>query len=271
VKPSGFITLTTDFGLRDPYAGAIKGAILSINPHATIIDITHEIEAGSIYDASLILKEAHTHFPKGTIHLGVVDPGVGGDRRPVLIRTKRFFFVGPDNGIFWPSIMEHEVFDAIHLTKGEYFLENISSTFHGRDIFAPVAAHLSKGVDPIKMGDPISDPIKLEIPSPLVEKTLLSGHVMRVDRFGNLITNIRGDLLRDFLGKSSPVIKIGKLQISGLSRIYDQAGEGEILALSGSSGFIEISENKGRACDRFTREKGTLRGMKVEVTRNEQG
>ena len=271
MKQSGIITLTTDFGLRDPYAGAMKGVILSINPHATVVDITHEIEAGSIHDASLILKEAHTYFPKGTIHLGVVDPGVGSDRRPVIIRTEKFFFVGPDNGIFWPSITKYEVFDAIHLTKGEYFLKNISGTFHGRDIFAPVAAHLSTGVDPMKMGNPISDPVKLEMPSPLVKGDLLSGHVMRVDRFGNLITNIQEGLLKDFLGKSSPVIMIGKLQIRGLSRFYDEAGEGEIMALSGSSGFIEISENKGRACNRLSREKGTLRGMKVEITRNGKG
>ncbi|MFC1885025.1 S-adenosyl-l-methionine hydroxide adenosyltransferase family protein [Thermodesulfobacteriota bacterium] len=268
METSGIITLTTDFGVQDPYVGAMKGVILSINPQATMIDITHGIQPGSIYSASLILKEAHSYFPKGTIHLGVVDPGVGSDRRPVLIRTEKFFFVGPDNGIFWPSIMECEVFDAIHLTKRQYFMKNISSTFHGRDIFAPVAAHLSMGIDPMKMGNPISDPLKLEMPSPLVDESMLSGHIMRVDRFGNLITNIHKDLLKDFLNESSPVVTVGGLKISGLSKTYHEAGEGEIIVLSGSSGFIEISENKGRACDRIAREKGTIRGMRVEVKRS---
>ena len=251
MEPSGIITLTTDFGVADPYVGVMKGVILSINARATIVDVTHEIEPGAIHEAAAIVKESHAYFPVGTIHLAVVDPGVGGHRRPVVFRTERFLFIGPDNGIFWAVIKECAHLDMVWLTKEEYFLKEVSSTFHGRDIFAPAAAHLSRGMDPLNMGKPIIDPVQLKIPATVEERESLSGIVTRVDRFGNLITNIHHEKLIQFLGKEHPVIKIGEQEIMGLHETYSEIPEGELLALIGSGGFLEISENMGWACDRI--------------------
>jgi hypothetical protein len=270
MKSSGIITLTTDFGSADPYVSIMKGVILSINPEATLIDITHEIEPGGIAQAAAIIEESHSYFPYGTIHLGVVDPGVGGNRRPVVFATEGFFFVGPDNGIFWPVIKDSGRVAGVFLTEKDYFRKEISATFHGRDIFAPAAAHLSRGVDPLKMGQSISDPVKLEIPGPVEKGDSLSGIVTRVDRFGNLITNIHHDDLKRFLGNDGPVIKIGQMEMEGLGKTYSEVGEGEILALVGSSGFLEISESMGRACDRIIPDKEVKAGIKVKVTRNER-
>ena len=268
MRVSGIITLTTDFGLADPYVGIMKGVILSINPDVRLVDITHEIEPGAVNEAAFIIREAHAHFPAGTVHLGVIDPGVGGDRRPVVFQTKKFLFIGPDNGLFWPTIMEYEEAETIVLTKEDYFLKNISHTFHGRDIFAPVAAHLSMGVDPKRMGRFQDDPVKLEIPGPFKNGDRLIGIVIRVDRFGNLITNIHGGNLREFLDKSAPVVKIGERVIRGLRRTYSEVSEGELLALIGSSRFLEISQNMGRACNGITAKKAVRAGKKVIVTRN---
>lgn len=268
MKTSGIITLTTDFGMADPYVGAMKGAILSINPDATLVDITHDIEPGAVNEAAVIIRETHAHFPAGTVHLGVVDPGVGGDRHPVVFQTKTFLFIGPDNGLFWPTIKKYGEAETIVLTEEDYFRKNISRTFHGRDIFAPVAAHLSMGVDPMRMGSFLGDPVKLEIPGPVKNGDRLAGIVLRVDRFGNLITNINEDNLMGFLGKSDPVVKIGNRVIRGLKRTYSEVPKGGLLALIGSGGFLEISQNMGRACDSIAAKKAVRAGKKVVVTRN---
>ena len=267
MKTSGIITLTTDFGLADPYVGIMKGVILSINPEVKLVDITHEIEPGEIIQAASIMKETHAYFPPGTVHLVVVDPGVGGSRRPLAFRTERFVFIGPDNGIFWPILKEYSWTDMICLTKKEYFLKDISGTFHGRDIFAPVAAHLSMGKDLQKMGESISDPVKLEISGPDQDRDSISGVVRRVDRFGNLITNLHKDDLKKLLDKGDLAVKIGELEIEGLHETYSDVPEGEMLALFGSSGFLEISENMGRACDRIIPGREVNAGTKVKVIR----
>jgi len=265
VNISGIITLTTDFGLNDPYVGIMKGVILSINPEARIIDISHTVKAGSIIHGAVLLQEAYTFFPKGTIHVSVVDPGVGGYRRPILLKTEKYLFVGPDNGLFWPIIKMHHRIETIHLTENKYFLTNISNTFHGRDIFAPVAAHLSLGVDPGKMGLVINDPMPLHLPTPKQKRNLLSGQVMRVDRFGNLITNIHKKDMEKFTGDEPPVIKIGKLIIKGVHNTYSEVNLGEALALIGSFGYLEISVNQGRACDCIGIKPEDIIGTKVEV------
>ncbi len=166
------MTLTTDFGLKDPYIGAMKGAILSINPSVLITDITHMISPGNVLEGALVLSEAYKFFPKGTIHVGVVDPGVGGRRLPVLIETDRYSFIGPDNGLFSLAVRKEKVRRVVRLSSRGYFLKKVSSTFHGRDIFGPAAAHLSLGVDPGKFGNAIEpgDLKSVECPRPQKKK-----------------------------------------------------------------------------------------------------
>ena len=267
MKRYGTITLTTDFGLSDPYVGVMKGVILSINPQARVIDISHLIKAGSVLQAAGILQESYSFFPKGTVHVAVVDPGVGTERRLILLETEEHFFVGPDNGIFWPIIAAHPQSKVIHLTESEYFLPDIAHTFHGRDIFAPVAAHLSRGVDPGKMGHPISDPMPLKIPRAQQTEEVLTGQVLRVDHFGNLISNILHKDLDQFSGSARPVIKIGDLMIEGLCKTYADVSGGEILAMIGSSGLLEIAVNLGRACDRLGMNLEDIMGVRIEVTK----
>ena len=166
MKPSGIITLTTDFGRTDPYAGAVRGVILSINRQAVLVDISHDIPRGSVAEASWALMESFKYFPQGTVHLAVVDPGVGGGRRPIAALCGGHFFVGPDNGLFWP-VLERPCAMIVRLNNPRYFLPEVSSTFHGRDIFAPAAAWLSRGEDIRCLGGVIDDPVRLEMQEPV--------------------------------------------------------------------------------------------------------
>jgi S-adenosyl-L-methionine hydrolase (adenosine-forming) len=249
VNPSGVITFMSDFGLEDGYVGIVKGVILGINPWARIMDITHQIPHGSILDAAFILREAWQFFPQGTVHLAVVDPGVGTSRRPMAIRTGRHFFVGPDNGLFRPIIDQYPSSRMVHLNKKEYFRSEISDTFHGRDIFAPVAAHLSAGLALHLLGPPISNPTSLSMPVPKTGDNLLLGEVIRTDHFGNLITNVDRKTLEKFLGTDKAVIRIGDLRISEIAQTYGDVAPGKVMALIGSAGFLEIAVCLGRAGD----------------------
>jgi S-adenosyl-L-methionine hydrolase (adenosine-forming) len=247
LTPSGIITLTTDFGQRDPYVAMMKGVILSINGDARIVDIAHQIAAGAIAEAASILKDAHRFFPTGTVHVAVVDPGVGGPRRPIALVAKNHLFVGPDNGLFWPLIEADGQCHVIRLTDKRYWMKQISATFHGRDIFAPVAAHLSQGVDPLSMGETIDDPMPLEVPLPRMEGTALVGEIVRIDHFGNLITNIAREHLAPFLESKDLTIRIGGLVLNTLSTTYSDVPKGQSLALMGSSNALEIAVNGGNA------------------------
>jgi S-adenosylmethionine hydrolase len=245
--PSGIITLTTDFGQRDPYVAMMKGVILSINPHARIVDITHQVPAGSIREGGTIIREAYRYFMDGTVHLAVIDPGVGGQRRPIALVAENHFFVGPDNGLFWPVLHSQEHTEVIHLTERAYWMEKISFTFHGRDIFAPVAAHISQGVDPLLMGETIHDPMPLQVPLPRMEDSELVGEIVRIDNFGNLITNITREHLAPFLESKDLTIRIGSLVLNTLSTTYSDVPEAQPLALIGSSNALEIAVNRGNA------------------------
>lgn len=259
------ITITTDFGTKDPYVGIMKGVILSINPDVQIIDITHDIEPGNIMEGAYVLKESYEFFPKGTIHIAVIDPGVGGKRRPILVRTEDFFFVGPDNGLFWPIIKDMTKPLIIHLVNKKYFLPKISSTFHGRDIFAPVAAYISKGVDPNDMGVIINDPVILELERPTLFRDKISGYVIRKDRFGNLITNIsKEDIIKVFGDIKNVTVKIGDIKIPYISKTYSDVRFGELLALIGSSDLLEIAANRARASDIIKETEA-----KVELIKNQ--
>jgi S-adenosylmethionine hydrolase len=267
VNASGIITLTTDFGLSDPYVAMMKGVILSIHPEAQIVDISHQIRAGSIMQAAGLVHETFPFFPKGTVHVAVVDPGVGSKRRPIGMEAGGHYFVGPDNGILWPIIEDYTGTRIIHLTESRYFLPPISHTFHGREVFAPVAAHLSQGVSLMGMGAKLSNPVRLHFPKPKEEGGILYGQITRVDNFGNLISNIHRRDLESFLEFFEPVIMVGNLTIKNLRPIYADVEEGEPLALINSSDWLEIAVNLGRAVQYMGLTSEEIIGTEVKVSK----
>ena len=267
MKPSGIITLTTDFGLSDPYVAMMKGVILSINPSARLVDVTHQLGTGSISQAALVIRETFPYFPQGTVHLAVVDPGVGSDRRLVALQAGAHFFVGPDNGLFWPVFRDFKGAAAVQLTQTRYFLPSVTHTFHGREIFAPVAAHLSLGLPLESLGPALRDLAKRTTPEPYVQGKVLCGQIIRVDNFGNLVTNISARELTAFLESAPPRIEAGKLVIRKLSRIYADCEEGEPLALINSSNLLEIAVNLGRASGYVGIRNGEVVGALVEVSK----
>lgn len=257
------ITLSTDFGLEDPYVGVMKGVILGINPRVRLVDLTHALSHRHLLEAAFILNSAFPFFPPRTIHLVVVDPGVGGDRRLLVIQDRDNHWIGPDNGLFSLVLINHPEAKLFHLTNRNYFLENVSQTFHGRDIMAPAAAHLSLGVSPFEMGKPISDPVRLDIPDPEITNGRIMGQILWADHFGNLISNISERMLSPFHSNQEFRIIIGSYEISGMQRSYSQGRPGDLLALIGSSGYLEIACNLGRAVEKIGFKAGEI--LKVEV------
>jgi len=257
IMGSGVITLTTDFGISDAYVGAIKGVILGINPNITIVDISHEIEPRNISQAAYILSSACPYFPDGTIHVAVVDPGVGSDRKAVILRTARASFVAPDNGIL--SYVAEDKVEIVNLTNRNFWLNPISNTFHGRDIFAPVAAHLSLGIPSGDFGEAISSLVELPQSRPeVMANGAIIGRVIHIDRFGNLITNVKqSDLPADGI-----IIEVKGYSINGLNASY--ADGGERLALIGSDGNLEIGVRNGNAADLLKIECGDV--VKIDST-----
>jgi len=238
------ITLTTDFGLKDPYVAEMKAVILGICPNAVIIDITHEIEKFNIRMGAYVLASAAPYFPDGSIHVAVVDPGVGTRRRPIVIQTKQSFFVGPDNGLLVLAAEKQGILRIHELTNPRFMLPKVSNTFHGRDIFAPVAAGLSLGISPFEFGEKINSLHLLPIAKPSIDPDgNVVGQVYHIDRFGNLITNIKSNNLH---GKNI-TIEIAGRRIQGMSDYYEQ--EEGIMAVVGSSGYLEICLRDGSACD----------------------
>ncbi len=235
------ITLLTDFGTRDHFVGSIKGVILGVNPNATLVDLSHEIEPYRIEGAGYILKASYRRFPRKTIHLAIVDPGVGSARRPILAATGNYFFIAPDNGLLSEVLEDDAPARVFHITADHYFLNPISATFHARDIFAPVAAWLSKGVDCSHFGPVIEDYHKRPIPRVESDGASVKGAVVYIDRFGNLITNItRRDLEPWLAEKKDPAVTIKGKTIRGLKAYYGQAGSGELAALINSDDLLEI-------------------------------
>lgn len=265
---SGIITLMTDFGLLDPYVAMMKGVILSINPGAKIVDISHRVKAGSIFQAAQFIQETYPFFPPGTVHVAVIDPSVGSERRLIAAEANGHFFVGPDNGLFWPILQAHPASTVMHLIRDRYFLPQVSYTFHGRGVFAPVAAHITLGVTLDALGEPVGDPVELAIPLPYEEQGVLYGEVLRVDNFGNLITNIHQKDFEKFLSLAPPVIEIENLTVKKFGFIYADVEEGEPLALINSSQWLEIAVNLGRAADYLEKESGEIVGTLVRVRRS---
>ncbi len=252
------ITLTTDFGNRDAYVGSMKGVIYSINPDAKIADITHQIPAHDVFSAAFTLRGFIPYFPEGTIHVLVVDPGVGSSRKPMALQADEQFYVGPDNGVFTYVIMQSESFKAYEISNPKFFLPKVSFTFHGRDIFAPAAAHLSLGVSIQDLGKRLLYPFMLEISEPEIGEGEIVGEVIFEDTFGNLITNIPASIV-----DSDSRVRVCDFLINGVCKSYSEAPEGELLAVIGSSGFLELSINRGRASDLIN-----CRARKVYVRNN---
>lgn len=267
MKPSGIITLLTDFGLADPYVAMMKGVILSINPRAVLVDISHSVSTGLIAQGTEMIRESYPFFPKGTVHLAVVDPGVGTGRRLLGIEAEGHFFVGPDNGIFWPVIKGSKNAVIISLTESRYFLSSVTSTFHGRDVFAPVAAHLSLGKDLSRMGERVYDPSRINLPTQHIAENILYGEITRVDNFGNLITSIPKQELEDFLKGANPIISVGGLELQRINNTYLNVEEGEPVAIINSSNMLEIAVNLGRASEYAGINREALVGSVVKIKR----
>lgn len=255
---SAIITLTTDFGTRDAYVAEMKGVMLDIAASAgqpvSLIDLTHEVAAHDVTEGALALDAAAPFFPRGSIHLAVVDPGVGTDRRGLVVRTDRALLVGPDNGLFTPFLEGARRWEAWELQAEAYRLSTVSRTFHGRDIFAPAAAHLAAGIAPERFGSPVRDPVRLSWPTVRAVAGAVAGAVLHVDRFGNLVTSIRAETLAE-VGRSAR-IRLGGRPLP-LVGTYGDLEEGQAGALVGSSGRLEIAVREGSAAARFKARRGT--------------
>jgi len=254
------ITLTTDFGLNDHFVGTVKGAILSIAPDTEIVDICHSVQAFDILDGALVLAQAYSYFPTRTVHLVVVDPGVGSARRPILASSDKYNFVAPDNGVLSLMYAREERLNVRHITSDHYFLQPLSNTFHGRDIFAPVAGYLAKGVDQEKFGPEITDFVRFNAPRPkAVDAKTLRGTVLKVDRFGNLITNITAQDAPALFQVPLPAFKmaIGQREVTSFKTNYADGAPNELFAILGSMGYLEIAANRTAAAQLAGAGKGT--------------
>ena len=260
MSQSHLITLTTDFGLNDHFIGTIKGVLLNIVPEARIVDICHSVQAFDVLDGALTISQAYSYFPSGTIHMVIVDPGVGTARRPIILTSDRYQFVAPDNGVLSMVYDREERLSVRHVTADHYYLQPVSNTFHARDIFAPVVAYLAKGVDPDRFGDEISDYVRFAAPRPkAADGNTLRGVVLKVDRFGNLITNITPQDAPALFGENPSAFKLvlGKREITEMRTAYAQGAPGEVFGILGSMGFLEIAANRGAAAQILGVGKGT--------------
>lgn len=262
------IALLTDFGQGSAFVGMVKGVVLSINPRARMVDLCHDVCPQEVRQAAFLLKVSERYFPEGTIHVAVVDPGVGSERRGLAVRARGRYFVGPDNGVLsWAADPEAEDFTAVVLDREDLYIKPVSATFHGRDVFAPIAAHLSLGMPLESLGAQPLEIVQLPPPRVQIREDSVEGEVLDIDRFGNLTTSIpEGVILGDW--PPGITVEAGPLRISGLQRTYADAGHREFIAYVGSVGFVEIGQVRGNAasasgcrigspvCVRVTREGG---------------
>ncbi|MCX7816334.1 MAG: SAM-dependent chlorinase/fluorinase [Syntrophales bacterium] len=233
------VTLITDFGTKDPFVGQMKGVMLSINPRIVIVDVTHQIPPFDVRKAAFVVSESFGYFPRGTIHVAVVDPGVGSARRPIIVAAQGHLFVGPDNGIFSLIIDADDNYKVIKIENVKFFFPERGSTFHARDVFAPVAAWLAKGIPVEDFGPPVADPVTLNIDIPLILSNSIKGRVVYIDRFGNCITNIHKRMLpREDMSTQWEVL--WRNRTVELVSHYEAASKGDIFALFNSSGYLEL-------------------------------
>jgi len=261
LERNAIITLTSDFGLNDHFIGAMKGVILEIAPEAQIIDISHAVQPFDILDGALTISQAYSYFPTGTVHMVIIDPGVGTARRPIILSSERHMFVAPDNGVLSLVYDREERLSVRHVTAEHYFLQPRSNTFHARDIFSPVAAFLAKGVEPSRFGEEITDFVRFGAPRPKpVDERTLRGVVLKVDRFGNLITNITPQDAPQLFEAAPPAFKIAigtKAQATRMCTNYAEGTPGEVFGILGSMGFLEVAANRGSAFQLLGAGKGS--------------
>jgi S-adenosylmethionine hydrolase len=255
------ITLTTDFGYQDAFAGIMKGVIAGINPQARVIDLTHGIPPQDLMAGALTLRHAIGNFPRGTIHIAVVDPGVGAARRPLLVEADSNYFIGPDNGVLSLALECTEPIHIVHLSNPVYHLQPTSKTFHGRDIFAPVAAHLSTGISAAAFGERLDSFVRLEVPKAVRHGRKLAGEIIYIDGYGNLFTNLHEHDLTG-LPEDNLAIALGPVSIRGLTSSYASAQAGEFVAVLNSWGMLEIALYEGSA----RQKSGAKVGDKVTLT-----
>jgi S-adenosylmethionine hydrolase len=258
----GIITLLTDFGTDDEYVGLMKGVILSVDPAVTVVDVTHRIERHDIIQAAFVIQSSYGYFPRGSVHITVVDPGVGTERGILAVDTQGHFFLAPDNGVLSLVMREAPCDAIIRVDNPRYYRSKVSHTFHGRDILAPVGAHIAKGVPLTAMGSAVnvSECVLLDgISAQSGAAGEFIGRVVSIDRFGNVISNIDADRLEHLLGAGGPgdmQIQVGAHRVCGLSQTYGDAAPNTPLALIGSRGFLEIAVNQGSASQYFNLQKG---------------
>jgi len=252
------ITLTTDYGTSDHLVGVLKGVILRILPGATLVDINHQVVPFDVLDGALSIGSAYRYFPPRTVHLVVVDPGVGTQRRPILAIGDQHFFVAPDNGVLSVVYEREPAVKVRHVTSDHYFLNPLSDTFHGRDIFAPVAAWLAKTYQTEVFGEEISDYVRFALPRVKAAGAALKGVVLRVDVFGNLMTNLTAeDVPTAMVAAGKIKLQIGNTRVERLVHTFGQGAAGEPIAVMGSSGFLEVALNKGHAARMLGAQRGT--------------
>jgi S-adenosyl-L-methionine hydrolase (adenosine-forming) len=262
VSTEQIVTFTTDFGFHDHFVGTMKGVVISIAPGATLVDICHDVNSYDVVDGALTIAQAYRYFPAGTVHVAVVDPGVGSARRPILAHTGREIFVCPDNGLL-SFVLEREPNASVrHITNDRYFLHPVSNTFHGRDIFAPTAAHIAAGVPLEHFGPEIKDYVKLQVGTPQLVGNALRGEVLKIDKFGNVVTNITPLDLDNSLGPGQRfIVKIGNAIVSDLRTSYSDSQTGRLFSIFGSMGLLEVVVNRGSAAEQLR----VRRGASVEI------
>lgn len=253
------ITLTTDFGIRDGFVGIMKGVIYGIAPQVKIVDISHTISPQNVREGMFTLWRAAPFFPPGTIHVCVVDPGVGTARRPMAARLGEHYFVCPDNGLLTPLILDAEqtmtYIEFVHLNDPQYWLSKISRTFHGRDIFSPVAAHLANGVSLRELGTPFNDPVRLELPRPEKTEQGWIAHITSIDIFGNLTTDLPGSALE---GKTDITFRLRGTEVVGITESYGHRNSGDVVAVVDSEDYLEIAVVNGSAAQQLGAKAGDL-------------
>lgn len=264
MSESRLVTFTSDFGLSDPFVGIMHGVVLNIQPDARIVDICHSVTSYDIFDGAWTIAQAYRFFPPRTVHVVVVDPGVGSERRPVVVETENHIFVAPDNGVLSLIEARESKFVVRHVNADRYFLQPVSHTFHGRDIFAPVAGWLSKGVAPSEFGPEISDYVRAPLPQvERVGESSVRGAVVKVDKFGNLITNIgESNAPELFSNRATAVnILIAGQTLTHICRSYAEGAEDEVFAIIGSSGYLELATKRASAAEKLGASVGSPVGI----------
>jgi hypothetical protein len=261
------VTFTTDFGLTDAFAGILHGVVLNIQPETTVVDISHAVSSYNIFDGAWTIAQAYRYFPPRAVHVVIVDPGVGSSRRPIIAETADHIFVAPDNGVLSLVESREEKFVVRHITAERYFLQPVSQTFHGRDIFAAVAGWLSKGVAPAEFGPEISDYVRLQLPGiERVGDNSLRGVVIKVDKFGNLITNIGEQEAPAVFAPAAPAFNllVAGQTITRLAHSYAEGAEDEFFGIIGSSGYLEVAAKQASAAEKLSAGVGTPVGLVFE-------